>query len=191
MNNYGVILRKLRELNRLTVKQAAQQIGRSSGWISQIENSRGGVRLEAIEFERIVAAYNGEPYRKQFGGWIARSKINGHTSKEIAFDGPILKYLREKAGLTLEKVTQKVGFSIGHLSDLENGQKRISEDLRNKLMKIYGYNPSSFRNFTDEDKRAKNIPVRYKLNLLLAKLNESEVEQVFRFVSEKIGVQSN
>lgn len=55
MDYYGVILRKLRELNHLTVKQAAQQIGRSAGWISQIENCKGGARLKESDFERVYA----------------------------------------------------------------------------------------------------------------------------------------
>lgn len=88
MNRYGVILKKLRELNQLTVKQAAQKIGRSSGWISQVENDRGAARLKADVFERIVTACNGESYRKQFGAWISRSrrvKINLRLLQYIFF----------------------------------------------------------------------------------------------------------
>lgn len=191
MNHYGVILRKLRELNQLTIKQAAQQIERSSGWISEIENGKGAARLKASEFEKIVEAYNGEEYRKQFGGWITRAKLQDQAPREVSFNGPILKYLRTKAKLTIEQAAKKAGLSKGHLSDMENGVKRLSDDLRDKLMRIYGYSPASFRNFTDADKRAKNIPTRYKLNLLLGKLNESEVEKVFAFVFEQVCIQSN
>ncbi len=189
MNHYGVILKKLRELNQLTVKQAAQKIGRSSGWISQVENNRGAARLKAEVFERIIVAYNGESYRKQFGAWISRSKIQEQAPQEISFEGSILKYLRTKAGLTVQQGAKKAGLSKGHLSDLENGVKRLSGELRDKLMRIYGYSPASFRNFTDADKRAKNIPTRYKLNLLLGKLSESEIEKVFAFAFERAGTQ--
>jgi transcriptional regulator with XRE-family HTH domain len=189
MNHYGVVLKKLRELNQLTVKQAAQKIGRSSGWISQIENGKGAARLNAIEFERVVAAYNGESYRKQFGAWISRSKIQEQMPHEISFEGYILKYLRRNAGLTVQQGARKAGLSKGHLFDLENGIKRLSGELRNKLMRINGYSPASFRNFTDADKRAKNIPTRYKLNLLLGKLSEFEVEKVFAFAFERAGTQ--
>jgi len=89
MNHHGVILRKIRESKGLTVKQAAQMIGRSTGWISQIENDKGAARLQEAEFERIITAYDGEAYRKQFGGWIARTKIQKQVPDEISFDGPI------------------------------------------------------------------------------------------------------
>ena len=191
MNHYGVILRKLRELNQLTIKQAATHLGRSVGWLSEIENSKGAARLKVDEFERIVAAYNGEEYRKQFSGWTTHFKIQEQAPKEVSFNGPILKYLRTKANLTIEQVAKKAGLSKGHLSDMENGVKHLSNDLRDKLMRIYGYSPASFRNFTDADKRAKNIPTRYKLNLLLGKLNESEVEKVFAYVFEQVCIQSN
>ena len=80
----------------------------------------------------------------------------------------------------------KAGLSNGHLSDLENGAKRISEDMRDKLMRVYGYSPSSFRNFTDVDKRASNIPVRYKLDLLLGRLDESVIEKVLSMILENL-----
>jgi len=191
MDYYGVILRKLRELNHLTVKQAARQIGRSAGWISQIENCKGAARLKESEFERIVAAYNGEPYRKQFGGWITRTKLDEKQDpREIVFDGSILKYLREKADFTLEKAAKKVGISKGHLSALESGRKRLSLELRNKLLQVYGYSPASFKNFTTEDKRAKNIPVRYKLDILLGKLSDNEIEKVFSYTLESVSGQT-
>jgi len=59
MDHYGVVLRKLRELNQLPIKQAAARIKRSAGWLSEIENGRGAARIHPQEFERIVAAYGG------------------------------------------------------------------------------------------------------------------------------------
>lgn len=191
MDHYGIILRKLREINQLTVKNAAQKIGRSSGWISQIENGKGLVRLDETEFERIVGLYNGEAYRKQFGAWISRSKMNKKTIEYVSFDGSILKYLRNKGGLTLIEAAKTAGISFGHLSDLENGEKCVSEEIKNRLMKVYGYSPLSFRNFTGEDKRAKNIPVRYKLDLVLRKLKDSDIEAVFNFVNSQLGAREN
>jgi hypothetical protein len=48
-------------------------------------------------------------------------------------------------------------------------------------MRIYGYSPSSFKNFTTEDKRAKNIPVRYKLDMLLKQMDDARIEKVLGF----------
>ena len=66
MTNYGVVLRKLRELKQLQMKQAAKLIHRSAGWLSEIENDKGHARIGLEEFERIVAAYGGQAHRDKF-----------------------------------------------------------------------------------------------------------------------------
>jgi transcriptional regulator with XRE-family HTH domain len=50
MNHYGVILRKLRELKRLPLKQAAKRIERSAGWLSEIENGKGAARIPTFRY---------------------------------------------------------------------------------------------------------------------------------------------
>jgi transcriptional regulator with XRE-family HTH domain len=178
MSSYGVVLRKLRELNKQPLKQAAKAIGRSAGWLSEIENDRGAARIGLEEFERIVAAYNGQGYRKQFGIWVAQAH-KPQAKSEIVFDGAILRYLREKSNLRLKEAAKTVGLSGPHLCNLEKGRRSISLELRDALMKVYGYSPASFKNFATEDKRAKNIPVRYKLDLLIRQLGEADIERIF------------
>jgi transcriptional regulator with XRE-family HTH domain len=102
MTNYGVVLRKLRELNQLTVHQAAKVICRSAGWLSEIENGRGEARIGLEEFERIVAAYGGQEYRDKFSLWIANARKPKASAKPASFDGAILRYLREKVGMNVE-----------------------------------------------------------------------------------------
>jgi len=185
MNNYGVILKKLRLVNRLTIKEAAKKIQKSTGWICEAENARGAARIFPDEFERIVLAYGGDAYRKQFGGWIAKASPQGsdHLSN-TSFGGSVLKYLRKKAKMSLQDVTKQTGFSIAYLSYIESGKKALPPQLRDQLMKVYGYSPTSFKNFASEDKRAKNVPVKYKLETLLGKLDDSKIERVFQFALE-------
>jgi transcriptional regulator with XRE-family HTH domain len=189
MTNYGVVLRKLRELNQLPIKQAAKVVGRSAGWLSEIENDRGEARIGLEEFERIVAAYGGQKYRDKFKIWIANAHKPERASAPLSFDGAILKYLREKAKLSIEAAASSNRISSGYLSKLENGCKPISATLRNRLLQAYGYSPGSYRNFTTEDKRAKNIPVRYKLNILLTQMNDDLIEQVFSFAKQNLNSQ--
>lgn len=185
MNHYGVILKKLRELKRLPIKEAAKHIGRSAGWLSEIENGKGEARIHSQEFDRIVGLYGGEPYRKQFTIWIAQAHKPAPGLREIQFTGPVLRYLREKAKLSLKKAAEQAKLSVCYLSYLETGVKPMSNDLRDKLMKIYGYSPASFKNFTTEDKRSKNIPTKYKLEVVLRCLTEVEIEKVFAFALEQ------
>lgn len=179
MDHYGVILRKLREINHLTMKQAGARIGRSAGWLSEVENGKGASRLLPSEFERIVAAYGGEAYKKQFGLWIAKSKAPPEPPKDVILSGAILKHLRKKAKLTILQAAQAIGVSSSYLSAIETGRRRVLLEKRDRLMAVYGYSPSSFKNFATEDKRAKNIPTRYKLNLLLSQMNEERIERLF------------
>lgn len=192
MENYGVILRKLRELKKLPIKRAANHIGRSAGWLSEVENGRGNARLSSHEFERIVEAYDGEAYRKQFGLWIAKSKKAGLSSSEdINLNGAILKYLRQKAKMTIAQAAQKVGLSDRTISAMELGKRTIKPELKDRLTRLYGYSPSSFKNFTTEDKRSKKIPAHYKLNILLKQMDETKIENLLAFALQSAGNQSN
>jgi transcriptional regulator with XRE-family HTH domain len=181
MTNYGVILRKLRLLNKLQLRAAAARIGRSAGWLSEIENGNGSSRLHTQEFDRIVAAYGGEAYRKQFGIWVAKAHHLDTPPIDRLQGGAVLKYLRKKAGLSLESAAKQSAVSVPYLSRLENGERRLIPELRDKLMQLYGYSPQSFKNFTTEDKRAKNIPSRYKLALVLKQMNEGNIEKLLAF----------
>lgn len=186
MNNYGVILRKLREINQLSIKQAAKKVERSAGWLSEIENGKGAARIHPEEFERIVASYNGGTYRKHFGLWVAKQSKPDKSNQKVSFSGAVLKYLRKKAKLTIADASQQAAISKSYMSYLENGVKPLSLELRNRLLGIYGYSPSSFKNFTTEDKRAANIPVRYKLEILLGQMNDQELKQLLATVTSNL-----
>lgn len=166
------------------MKEAAQRIGRSPGWLSEVENGKGAARLMPSEFERIVQAYGGEKYKRQFAIWIAQSKAPPAPPKDMAFSGAILKHLRKKAKLTLFEAAKRIGVSRAYLSALETGRRPVLTHTRNQLMGIYGYSPSSFKNFASEDKRAKNIPIRYKLDLLLFTMDTAGIECLFEKAQE-------
>lgn len=113
MDHYGVILRQLRILNKLDMRAAAARIGRSAGWISEIENGKGESRLNPNEFERIIVAYDGERYRKQFSIWIAQARRHISKPRDTSYDGAILKYLRKKAQMSLGIAATQLGLSSG------------------------------------------------------------------------------
>jgi transcriptional regulator with XRE-family HTH domain len=176
---------KLRELNQLHLKAAAKHIGRSAGWLSEIENNRGNARISQAEFDRIVKVYGGESQKKQFGAWVARAeKTNATGASKICLDGSVLKFLRNKAELTLAEVAKATNLSKTYLSYLENGKKPVSKGLRDRLLGVYGYSPSSFKNFTTKDKRSASIPTRYKLQILLGHLEEEQIQKVLIFANQ-------
>ncbi len=181
MESYGVILRKLRELKKLPLKQAAKHIGRSAGWLSEVENSRGNARLTKVEFDRIVTAYGGDTYRKHFGLWVAKSKSPTVSAECISMNGAILKFLRKKANITLAQAGERVGLSGRTISAMELGKRGIRPELRDELTRVYGYSPSSFKNFTTDDKRSKNVPALYKIDLLIHKLDPAKIARIYAF----------
>ncbi len=180
MDQQGVVLRKLRQLNGLSVKQASEKIGRSGGWLSEIENGRGSARIHSSEFERIVSIYDGERYRKHFSIWIANAHKSEHGNDyEVSFTGAVLKFVRIKAGYRLTEAAQRLDMGKGQLSKIEHGQCAVPNELRDRIMQFYGYSPASFKNFASEDKRAKSVPVKFKLDILLNQMSSKAIEALF------------
>ncbi len=49
--------------------------------------------------------------------------------------GANLRTLREKAGLSLRKVADRLGVSVPYLSDLERGRRNWTEERRDAFLK--------------------------------------------------------
>jgi transcriptional regulator with XRE-family HTH domain len=94
MENYGVIIRHLRALARMSVRETAQKIQRSIGWLSEIENNSGTARLTESEFDRIVELLEGNKHKAMFRTWVATYKNRERLDK--TFDGAVLKFIRIK-----------------------------------------------------------------------------------------------
>lgn len=186
MNNYGLILKQLRQINGYTLKTAAQAVGKSVGWFSEVENTRGLSRLRPEEFERIVKLFGGDKHRELFKTWVAVERNKNKTDHSL--DGPVLKYIRERKSLTLDQASKLVGLSRGYLTNLENGRKLIKFELRNRIMIAYGYSPSSFKNLSTDEKRSKAVPVRYKIDALLNQFEESDLFTFFDFIENEMAI---
>ena len=185
MNHFGIILRKIRTDNALTLKAASSLIQRSTGWLSEVESGKPSAKCSQAEFERIVAVY-GVSYDPRNYSHLYRAPSDSAPNNEVVLDGAILKYLRTKSGSSLEEAAAKNGFSKSYLSKLENGSKPISKNLRDKLLASYGYKPSSFKNFSTKDKRSEKVPVNYRLNVLLHSMTQKQVSQLFQYASQLI-----
>ncbi|MDR1267222.1 MAG: helix-turn-helix transcriptional regulator [Holosporales bacterium] len=53
-----------------------------------------------------------------------------------------LKYLRKRAGLTLEILSELTGISVSYLSRLESGSRRLNTDLIRRLSGAFGCDPA-------------------------------------------------
>lgn len=66
VNNHGIIIRELRKRSKLSIQKAPRLIGKSTGWLCEIENDTSTSRLTAPEFDRIVEVLGGASERHLF-----------------------------------------------------------------------------------------------------------------------------
>lgn len=183
--NYGLIIKLLRQKSKLSVRGFAESCGRSIGWLSEVENGKGLARLSEVEFDRLVELLGATAERSQFKTWVANYKNAERIDR--GFDGAVLKYIRIKKGLRLKEVAASTGYSIAHLSRIELGVAETSAELRNSYMVACGYSPGSFKNLSSDPIRSRAVPLAYKLEILLKKLPKDRVEEVFAFTQNLIG----
>lgn len=189
MESYGLIIHHLRILAGLSVRETAEKIGRSVGWLSEIENNCGTARITDEEFNRIVVALGGAKHRPMFKTWVASLQNQDRAAK--TFDGAVLKFIRLRKELSIGEAAKRTGLSKGYLSKIENGFKAVDLELRNRIMVAYGYSPTSFKNLSTDPVRSKAVPLKYKLDILLNQLPETQIESVFRFVQELSSTAAN
>ena len=175
--NYGVILKHLREQMKLSVRKFSKKINRSIGWISEIENGTGTARLTSAEFDSLVELLDAGKWRGQFRTWVANYKNAERVDR--TFEGAILKHVRVKKGIRLEDAAKLAEMSPCYLSQIENGHKPPPLAVRNRVLGICGYSPASFKNLSTDPVRSKVVPDIYKLNILLKKLSEPQITEIF------------
>ncbi|MEQ1762568.1 MAG: helix-turn-helix transcriptional regulator [Pyrinomonadaceae bacterium] len=69
------------------------------------------------------------------------SRCNGSGKVSETFHrsaGAWVKGMRKEQKLTLKVVSESLGWSIGYLSDLENGRKNWSDERFAKVLKVLG-----------------------------------------------------
>lgn len=178
LENHGIIIRELRTRKGLSVQKAAETIQKSTGWLCEVENSIGTCRLTAAEFERIVHILGGTKERHMFKTWIANYKNQERVCR--TYDGAVLRHVRLKKEMTLAAAAKLLGVSIAYLSRLETGMRPMTLDLRNKIMRAYGYSPSSFKNLGTDPVRSKAVPNRFKFDIFMRKLSAEAAENLFQ-----------
>jgi transcriptional regulator with XRE-family HTH domain len=178
LENHGMIIREIRRIQNMSVRNAAARINRSVGWLSEIENGRGTARLTENEFDRIVIEFNAAKYRPMFKTWIANHKNQQRIDK--TFDGAILKHIRIKAGYCLKAAAKRVGISAGYLSALENGLRPMTLAMRYKVMRSYGYNPKSFKNLHSDPIKSRAVSPEYKIRIPLKTMSPEQIRSLLQ-----------
>ncbi len=184
MTNYGVILKKIRNEKKLSLRQAALKINRGLGWLSEVENNKPRAKITKKEFDRIVHAYgaNNDIRKHQ----LQINAIHRSNDCRVWYEGAILKHLRKRSNLDLKAAASLIGISLGYLSNLENSHKPIDVELRQKILYAYGYKATSYRNYTNKKSRLSSISVESRMRSLINNLDKQKLEMVFQYATELI-----
>jgi transcriptional regulator with XRE-family HTH domain len=119
MDNSGIIIRHLRRLNGLSLQGLSEKIGRSIGWLSEIENDSGESRLTEAEFDREPVDLN-------------KSDVANYIFCNL---GRLLDDFDVKTLRNLHFDERKVLTSLAKNASEEN---QIPEPLRKALRELYG-----------------------------------------------------
>ena len=187
--NNGVIIRHLRKLEGLNVREFSKKIGRSHGWLSDVENCTGKCHAPKEELDRIVEVLGAAKHRPMFRTWVANSKKFDHVDRSM--EGAVLKHVRLKKGLTLDELAAKVTLSKWQLSRIENGHTAPTVEQRKEVLTACGYSPSSFKNLYFDPERSKRVSARFKLDILLNRLSEANILQILKYAESLIEVSSS
>ena len=90
--------------------------------------------------------------------------------------GKFLRKLRIDHDEYLKDMVQKLNISISYLSAIENGVKKISTDLVEKIINVYSLSEEQTDNLLMYAMEANN-----EVNLDLSKLSEDKIDLTYRF----------
>ncbi len=178
MNNHSVIIKKMRKDSNLSIKLAAQRVGKSTGWLSEVENAKMNINKET--FLQLVNCYGLEKELRRYQLWATSHRKQEEGSK-VWYEGAIYKHLRCTKKLSLIQAAQLLGVSKSHLSNIEVGRRKVDPEFKSKILEVYGYKRASFHNYVNRKDRADNIPVEFRLKILIRNLAQENLEKVFEF----------
>lgn len=137
----------------LTITELAKAVGLSEQYISNTETSRKPSQallnklatfydVHAEDFNKIVERANKEKF--DYPRLMLEVVLLCQRTKHI---GGVLKCFRLSYGdgdLTISKLSEMVGVTQGHISRIENGEKKPSDMILNKLSEIYNVPKEEF-----------------------------------------------
>ena len=98
--------------------------------------------------------------------------------------GERIRELRKHAGLTQEKLALDANIGVSFLGDVERGLKKPSIETLEKLLSALGMTLIDFFNFDLKYNPIKESSALDKINALLKRLPENEIETVYNIVVE-------
>ncbi len=92
--------------------------------------------------------------------------------------------------MTLRASATKLGVSKSTLGRIELDQRATNPELRAQIMRLYGYDAGSIKNFRNPAKSGELIHPNLRIERLLRQLNEKEVGRVLEFLDSIVETRS-
>lgn len=158
------VIRRARELSKVSRNQLGQLLGISNKAIEKIENGR--MRLSASRITEILEALNLKqsdlirikkgkdllkPKRKLI---VTSNNLRRSYKKLITKECRVLKSMRKQKGFSQDHASHLCGYSRPSIGHIENGRIELSKERIIHILKSYGYKYQEFEsNFEKKELR--------------------------------------
>lgn len=190
MENYRIIIKQIRIAEGFTIKQAAKHLGIGVGSLCEMERGKGKAKFDEAKFKELLKKYGGEKYKTKFKKWIYATKYT--VPKSNLYIGPALRHYRILANIKQKNAAQSIGMSPAYISLIEQGKAITSPNHLKKLLKLYNVGEGHFKQCAmPTDIKSKKIPARLRLQFLISRLRDEEIQSVIEHLQHIKNKESN
>lgn len=153
VKEFSIVIRKMREINNLTRKQAGVIFNLSHKTIEKLENGRGAIDEERLlSFAKGYGFSNADLLKIQSGQYQKDLTINMKSEERceirsdrrfcrpnITKECKVLRQLRLDRGLSQYELSKLCGFGRNQIGYYECGRINLRRDVINKILKVLNY----------------------------------------------------
>ena len=118
------------------------------------------------------------------------------ANKTMAKIGEKIKELRTKAGISQQRLAELLGVSRPTISQIENGERKVSVDELDRLAKIFNISVNSLLNKEKEpevilEEKAKEKKLQPSIRINVPQKNLGKFKEVLLYILNKVGSKPN
>lgn len=118
------------------------------------------------------------------------------ANKTMAKIGEKIKELRTKAGISQQRLAELLGVSRPTISQIENGERKVSVDELDRLAKIFNISVNSLLNKEKEpevilEEKAKEKKLQPSIRINVPQKNLEKFKEVLLYILNKVGSKPN
>lgn len=164
------VLKRLRQEQGLTLKQAGEKLSISLQAIDAIEQGR--VYLTDERIEEIVKAYGltmmdfkrmdrvlkrEKRPKREVNITVMSNQDRRSYQKIVTKECKVLKSLRKEKGISQDKASELCGYSRPTIGHIENGRIELDQERINYIVRSYGFEIAKFEDAVKRDQQRDEI----------------------------------